>query len=54
MHLCFQFPREMFQLVNNLRTLDISDNKIGELPSSIDNFTHLKNITAVHIRISKF
>ncbi|GIX97983.1 leucine-rich repeat-containing protein 57 [Caerostris extrusa] len=47
-----EFPREMFQLVNVLRTLDISNNKIGNLPPSIGNFTNLKSITASHIKIT--
>ncbi|XP_055937746.1 leucine-rich repeat-containing protein 57-like [Argiope bruennichi] len=47
-----EFPREMFQLVSVLRTLDISNNKIGNLPPTIGNFTNLKNLTACQIRIA--
>lgn len=47
-----EFPRELFQLVNVLRTLDIFDNKIRNLPSSIGNFTNLKNLTANQIRLT--
>ncbi|KAF8766731.1 Leucine-rich repeat-containing protein 57 [Argiope bruennichi] len=42
----------MFQLVSVLRTLDISNNKIGNLPPTIGNFTNLKNLTACQIRIA--
>ncbi|KAG8177057.1 hypothetical protein JTE90_024944 [Oedothorax gibbosus] len=47
-----EFPREMFQLVNNLRTLDISNNKIKELPPALEQFKNLKNLTAVQIHIT--
>ncbi|GFS73451.1 leucine-rich repeat-containing protein 57 [Nephila pilipes] len=47
-----EFPREMFQLVNVLRTLDLSNNKICNIPPTIGNFTNLKNLTASQIKIT--
>lgn len=39
-----EFPKEVFQLVNLLRTLDLSNNKIKCLPNTIGQFTNLKNL----------
>lgn len=40
-----EFPKEIFQLTGVLRTLDLSNNKIGSLPNTIGQFTNLKNLT---------
>ncbi|XP_035227466.1 leucine-rich repeat-containing protein 57-like [Stegodyphus dumicola] len=47
-----EFPRELFQVVGVLRTLDLSNNKIGNIPPSIGQFTNLKNLSASQIRIT--
>ncbi|KAK3094165.1 hypothetical protein FSP39_024892 [Pinctada imbricata] len=39
-----EFPEEINKLTKNLRTLDLSENKIQDLPSSLGNFSHLKSI----------
>lgn len=42
---CFQFPEELQRLTANLRTVDLSGNKIEVLPASIGNFPQLKSLT---------
>ena len=40
----FQFPEALGRLTKNLRTLDLSHNKLVTLPPSIGQFTMLKSI----------
>lgn len=40
-----EFPEELQRLTANLRTVDVSNNKIEELPTSIGNFLQLKSLT---------
>lgn len=47
-----EFPQQVFQLVNVLRTLDLSNNKIGSLPSTIGQFTSLKNLLVSEAKLS--
>lgn len=39
-----EFPKDLQKLTKNLRTLDLSDNKLPELPPSIGSFSLLKNL----------
>uniref|UniRef100_A0A673B2M3 Disease resistance R13L4/SHOC-2-like LRR domain-containing protein n=1 Tax=Sphaeramia orbicularis TaxID=375764 RepID=A0A673B2M3_9TELE len=41
----FQFPEELQRLTSNLRTVDLSNNRIEVLPVSIGNFLQLKSLT---------
>lgn len=41
----FQFPEELQRLTANLRTVDLSNNKIEALPANIGNFLQLKSLT---------
>lgn len=41
----FQFPEELQRLTSNLRTVDLSGNKIEVLPAAIGNFLQLKSLT---------
>ncbi|XP_039993017.1 leucine-rich repeat-containing protein 57 isoform X1 [Xiphias gladius] len=40
-----EFPEELQRLTSNLRTVDLSGNKIEVLPAAIGNFLHLKSLT---------
>ncbi|XP_014824130.1 PREDICTED: leucine-rich repeat-containing protein 57 [Poecilia mexicana] len=40
-----EFPEELQRLTSNLRTVDLSGNKIEILPASIGNFLQLKSLT---------
>ncbi|KAM8737782.1 leucine-rich repeat-containing protein 57 isoform 1-T5 [Acanthopagrus schlegelii] len=40
-----EFPEELQRLTTNLRTVDLSGNKIEVLPASIGNFLQLKSLT---------
>ncbi|KAF3700687.1 Leucine-rich repeat-containing protein 57 [Channa argus] len=40
-----EFPEELQRLTNNLRTVDLSGNKIEVLPAAIGNFLQLKSLT---------
>ncbi|XP_048735035.1 leucine-rich repeat-containing protein 57-like [Ostrea edulis] len=39
-----EFPNDLNRLTKNLRTLDLSDNKLPGIPPSIGSFTLLKNL----------
>lgn len=39
-----KFPPELVKVVNNLRTLDLSNNKIAQLPQNIGSFKMLKTL----------
>ncbi|CAG2253422.1 Leucine-rich repeat-containing protein 57 [Mytilus edulis] len=39
-----EFPEDLYQLAKNLRTLDLSENKLHGLPQQIGNFTSLKSL----------
>lgn len=41
----FQFPEELQRLTSNLRTVDLSGNKIEVLPAAIGNFLQLRSLT---------
>ncbi|XP_067119917.1 leucine-rich repeat-containing protein 57-like [Centruroides vittatus] len=47
-----EFPRDLFSL-KTLRTLDISGNKISNIPSNVGLFVHLKHLTANNNKISQ-
>ena len=49
----FQFPEELQRLTANLRTVDVSHNKIEELPASIGNFLQMKSLTLNSNKLSK-
>ena len=49
----FQFPEELQRLTANLRTVDLSGNKIEVLPPAIGNFLHMKSLTLNSNRISE-
>lgn len=51
--LCFQFPEELQRLTSNLRTVDLSGNKIELLPASIGNFLQLKSLTLNSNKLSE-
>ncbi|XP_032355903.1 leucine-rich repeat-containing protein 57 [Etheostoma spectabile] len=40
-----EFPEELQRLTSNLRTVDLSGNKIEELPAAVGNFLQLKSLT---------
>lgn len=48
-----QFPEELQRLTTNLRTVDLSGNKIEVLPASIGNFLQLKSLTLNSNRLSE-
>ncbi|XP_028995791.1 leucine-rich repeat-containing protein 57 [Betta splendens] len=39
-----EFPEELQRLSGNLRTVDLSDNKIEDLPATVGNFLQLKSL----------
>ncbi|CAN7943464.1 leucine-rich repeat-containing protein 57 [Ixodes scapularis] len=47
-----EFPRELYLIEGILRTLDLSGNKIGSIPSAIAKFEQLKHLTLTNNRIS--
>ena len=49
----FQFPEELQRLTANLRTVDVSHNKIEVLPASIGNFLQMKSLTLNSNKLSK-
>nr|XP_046269102.1 leucine-rich repeat-containing protein 57 [Scatophagus argus] len=40
-----EFPEELQRLTSNLRTVDLSGNKIEVLPAAVENFLQLKSLT---------
>lgn len=58
-HLCVscvcvvQFPEELQRLTGNLRTVDLSNNKIETLPVFIGHFQQLKSLTISSNRLSE-
>lgn len=53
LHFCFQFPEDLYQLAKNLRTLDLSENKLHGLPQQIGNFTSLKSLILNNNKLGK-
>lgn len=49
----FQFPEELQRLSSNLRTVNLSDNKIELLPAAVGNFLQLKSLTLNCNKLSK-
>lgn len=47
-----EFPEELQRLTGNLRTVDLSGNKIEVLPASIGNFLQMKSLTLNSNRLS--
>ncbi|XP_034063311.1 leucine-rich repeat-containing protein 57 [Gymnodraco acuticeps] len=47
-----EFPEELQRLTANLRTVDLSGNKIEVLPPAIGNFLHMKSLTLNSNRIT--
>ncbi|XP_064623503.1 leucine-rich repeat-containing protein 57-like [Lineus longissimus] len=47
-----EFPMELKRLTKNLRTLDLSDNKLPLLPPDIGQFTMLKSLTLTSNRLT--
>ncbi|XP_044023003.1 leucine-rich repeat-containing protein 57 isoform X2 [Siniperca chuatsi] len=47
-----EFPEELQRLTGNLRTVDLSGNKIEVLPAAIGNFLQLKSLTLNSNRLS--
>lgn len=47
-----EFPEELQRLTANLRTVDLSGNKIEVLPASIGNFLQMKSLTLNSNRLS--
>ncbi|XP_061553366.1 leucine-rich repeat-containing protein 57 [Phycodurus eques] len=47
-----EFPDELQRLTANLRTVDLSDNKIESLPPSIGNYAQLRSLTLNSNRLS--
>lgn len=50
----FQFPEELQRLTANLRTVDLSSNKIEALPATIGNFLQLKSLTLNSNKLSEW
>ncbi|XP_041352437.1 leucine-rich repeat-containing protein 57-like [Gigantopelta aegis] len=46
-----EFPEELLQLTGNLRTLDLSENKIQILPPMIGSYSQLKHLHLGHNKI---
>lgn len=51
--LVVQFPEELQRLTTNLRTVDLSGNKIELLPAAVGNFLQLKSLTLNANRLSE-
>lgn len=49
----FQFPEELQRLTANLRTVDLSGNKLELLPPSVGNFLQLKSLTLNSNKLSE-
>jgi len=49
-----EFPPEIYHIAANLRTLDMSGNKISQLPGKIATFSGLKNLTFSKNRLGGF
>ncbi|XP_059209142.1 leucine-rich repeat-containing protein 57 [Centropristis striata] len=47
-----EFPEELQRLTSNLRTVDLSGNKIEILPEAVGNFLQLKSLTLNHNRLA--
>lgn len=50
----FQFPEELQRLTANLRTVDLSGNKIEVLPAAVGKFLQLKSLTLNSNRLSEW
>lgn len=50
----FQFPEDLQKLASNLRTIDLSNNKLESLPPFIGKFSVLKSLALNHNRLSMF
>ena len=48
---CFQFPEDIKKLSKNLRTLDLSENKIPSIPPYIGGFSLIKTLSVNNNRI---
>lgn len=48
-----QFPEELQRLTANLRTVDLSGNKIEVLPAAVGKFLQLKSLTVNSNRLSE-
>lgn len=53
MYFFFQFPQQIFQVSGNLRTLDLSNNKLKTIPNTIGQFTSLKSLSLSEAKLSK-
>lgn len=49
----FQFPEELQRLTANLRTVDLSGNKIEVLPAAVGKFLQLKSLSLNNNRLSE-
>jgi len=47
-----KFPPELFKVENNLRNLDLSNNKISTLPQNMGNFKMMKTLTMSQNKIN--
>lgn len=47
-----EFPEDLQRLTSNLRTIDLSDNKIESLPQMMGAFSALKNLNLNHNKLS--
>ncbi|XP_061699274.1 leucine-rich repeat-containing protein 57 [Syngnathoides biaculeatus] len=47
-----EFPEELQRLTANLRTVDLSDNKLEALPPSVGNYAQLRSLTLNSNRLS--
>lgn len=50
--LLFQFPEDLQKLSSNLRTIDLSNNKIETLPPFMGRFSVLKSLALNHNKLS--
>ena len=53
LYLHSQLPPEFSRLSKALRTVDVSNNKLHELPSMFSQFTNLKSLTVNNNRLGK-